>query len=175
MNTKRIEQTKVKKLWDFPPLLDGKQGRVITKHFTNLSYTLNPNHYALLNFLIYQSLADNTVMYRKKLLTTFEKSVRMALNHYGGDNTLHLSLPKLRGNFIWLIENGLLLPTATPKQFLINPCLTYSKLYVKSEFYKVWVKQYNFYRMAKMDILISLVPDYITHVDNNFKSRGKRL
>ncbi len=174
MNTKKIQRTKVKKLWDFPPLSDGKQGRVVTKHFTNLSYTLNPNHYALLNFLIYQSNADNTVMYREKLLITFQSAVKMAIKHYSGDNSLHLSLPKLRGNFIYLIENGLLLPTAIPKQFLINPCLTFSKVYVKAEFYKEWVGDYAKKR-DKLWALTMLTHRYTSHVDKNFKSRGKRL
>lgn len=165
-----MNTVKVKKLWDFPPLSDGKQGRVVTKHFTNMSLVLNPNYYALLSFLIYQSAADNTIKYSQGLLIMFEKAVKAAREHYGEENALYLSLPKLRGNFKWLIENGMLLPTPAGKIFLINPCLTFSKVYVKAEFYKYWIMTYNQNYPLK-----HIVPLYIDHVDNNFKNRGKRL
>lgn len=176
MNTNRINNTKVQKLWDFPPLSDGKQGRVVTKHYTNLSLILNPNHYALLSFLIYQSGADNTVKYSQGLLIMFEKAVRAARKIYGEDLALYLSLPKLREHFEWLIENGLLLPTSAGKTFLINPCLTFSKVYVKAEFYKEWCKKYDSQKCPFTPYALPiLVLNYIDHVDKNFKSRGKRL
>lgn len=181
MNTNRINKTKVKKFWDFPPLSDGKQGRVITKHFTNLSLILNPNHYALLSYLIYQSAADNTVIYSQGLLIGFEKSVKAARKVYGEDNALYLSLPKLREHFEWLIENGLLLPTSAGKIFLINPCLTFSKVYVKAEFYKGWVSDFQvatkefpkYIEKITHGALAEMADDYINHVSENFKRRGK--
>lgn len=183
MNANRINNTKVKKLWDFPPLSDGKQGRVVTKHFTNLSMILNPNHYALLSFLIYQSAADNTIKYSQGLLIMFEKSVKAARKVYGEENALYLSPPKLREHFSWLVENGLLLPTSTGKIFLINPCLTFSKVYVKSEFYKEWTScfheavkdSHNWNNKIKNAGILEMAQDYIYHVDNNFKRRGKRM
>ena len=163
-------KAKVKKLWDFPPLSDGKQGRVVTKHFINMSLILNPNHYALLSYLIYQSSADNTIKYSQRLLLQFEKSVKSAREHYRQDNELYLSLPKLSEHFVWLIENGLLLPTEG-KIFLINPCLTFSKVYVGVEFYKEWVKLYGKANPADIGILTT---QYINYVYDNFKRRGKK-
>jgi hypothetical protein len=175
MNTKRVIQTKVQKLWDFPPLSDGKQGRAITKHFTNLSYILNPNHYALLNYLIYQSAADNTIIYSTKLLKQYQRSVKVAGEYYNQETNLHRSVPRIAGNFEWLIQNSLLLPVGYDKKFLINPCLTFSKVYVKAEFYKKWVLEYQEHKRIGLMGTNRPIIDYIDHVDKNFKRRGKRL
>lgn len=143
MNTKKIQLTKVEKLFDFPPLSDGKQGRVFTKHYSNLAFILNPNHFALLSFLVYQSGADNTLQYSEKLLKQYIEAVKKGCEYYGTETDLNTTIRKSRGNFEYLIKNGLLLPTSTPKEFMVNPCLTYSKLYVKAEFYKEWVVVYR--------------------------------
>lgn len=143
MNTKKIQLTKVEKLLDFPLLADGKQGRVFTKHYTNLAFILNPNHFALLSFLVYKSGADNTLKYSEKLLKQYIGAVNGGCEYYGTETELNTTIHKSRGNFEYLIKNGLLLPTGIVKEFMINPCLTYSKLYVKADFYKEWVVMYG--------------------------------
>lgn len=168
---------------DFPPLNDGKMGRVVTKHYLNLSFILNPNHFSLLSFLIYQSKADNTVEYSTRLLLMYQKSITAGTEFYGSANeSLNVSPPKSRLYFQYLIENGLLLPTTEPKQFMINPCLTYSKLYVKAEFYKEWSQiyigtQYNSVTKCwgwgtEIELLIKA---YFDHVNNNMQRRKQSL
>lgn len=156
---------KTAKKWYFPPLRDGQQGRIFTKHYTNLSYCLNRNHFCLLTFLIYQSGADNVVEYRERLLKQYRNTVIASINAYGGKNELHISLSKCRFHFQFLIENGLLLKTDKPKLFLINPNLTFSKLYVKAEFYKQWVHEYQ---DGDLNVLAN---KYIDHVENNYRKR----
>lgn len=173
MNTKKIQLTKVKRLWNFPLLTDGKQGRVFTKHYSNLAFILDSNHFALLSFLVYQSRADNTLEYSTKLLKMYQKSIAEGKELYGSKNeSLNTYPPKLRDYFEYLIENGLLLPTSTPKQFLINPCLTYSKLYVKAEFYKEWVGRYELLRTWIVNgNLNDHIQNYLEHVDKKMKRR----
>ena len=58
MNTKVVLKTKVTKLYYFPELSDSD--RIITKHFTNLIYTIPANKLALLGFIIHNSDTDKT-------------------------------------------------------------------------------------------------------------------
>lgn len=164
----KISELRVKKLWEFPPLPDGKQGRVITKHFTNLSYTLDPNQYALLNFLIYNSGADNTVIYSVGLLERYKLTVLAAKKLYGGETKLWLSEPTVKKILAYLVENGLLLHIGGNK-FLISPCLTFSKLYVKQDFYKEWMWIYNENYPIK-----HLVSRFTEHVNKNFTNRKSK-
>jgi hypothetical protein len=105
--------------------------------------------------------------------------VKAAGEYYGQEPKLHRSVSKLAGNLEWLIQNGLLLPTVTPKKFLINPCLTFSKVYVKAEYYKNWAVMYqrvtNHGGAKYPSELETIIIDFINHVDKNFKRRGKRL
>jgi hypothetical protein len=174
VNNSRIKNTKVEKLWEFPPLSDGKQGRVFTKHFTNLPFMLDPNHYTLLFWLVYQSNADNTVRYNTALLKQYEATVRVTAGSRG-ERQLMSSIPILRNNFEWLIKNSFLLPTNEDKVFMINPNLTYSRLYVKGEFYKQWVKSYQTYFPQNPKGLLPLSQSYLDHVNNNYKKRKKHL
>lgn len=171
MNTKRVQQTRIKHLWEFPPLIDGKQGRVMTKHYTNLSFLIPPNQFSLLSFLIYQSGADNVVRYSGNLLKMYQQAVVKGSNRYKSCNPyLVVTVAKSRENFIWLIEQGLLMPTDKEKEFLINPNLTFSKLYVKADFYKWWVNIYN-----TTDNTFSMAINYIEHVNKNFLNRKNKL
>jgi len=171
LNTKRIITTKVKKLWEFPPLIDGKQGKVVTKHFTNLSFLIPPSQFSFISFLIYQSGADNVVRYSTALLKMYQQAVIKGSNRYKSTNPyLMTSEPKLRDFFEWYIENGLMLPCGD-KEFMINPSLTFSKLYVRGDFYKEWVKDYGDLRdMSKLNELIN---SYLQHVEHNFQKRKK--
>lgn len=164
-----ISQLKTKRLWNFPPLPDGKMGRVITKHFTNLSYTLTPNQYALLNFLIYNSGADNTVTYSVGLLEKYSLTVKAAKKLYSGETKLWLSEPTVKKIWAYLVENGLLMPIGGNK-FLINPSLTFSKLYVKQEDYKYWVMAYN--QNYPLKHLTALFLDSVNKNFNNRKNKS---
>jgi hypothetical protein len=167
MNTKRIQNTKTLKLWSFPQIAQGKQGRVFTKHYTNMAFVLNPNHFSLLSFLVYHSGYDNVLEYKERILKAYIKTLKDGAEYYGTENNLLTSLPRVRDSFEWLIQNGFLLNIGG-KQFLINPNLTYSKLYVKADFYKEWTWIYNENYEIK-----HLVHRYLEHVHNNYSRRHK--
>lgn len=178
---KPTSEVKVIKLWEFPPLSEGKQGRIFTKHFTNLSLNLLPNHFSLLSWLVYQSAADNTVKYSTGLLKMYQQSVVFATNRYKSVNPyLTPSVPNARKYFQYLIERSFLLPTDSAGEYLINPNLTYSKLYVKSGFYKEWVNSYNNTASASLSIedkrknISAINRAYLNHTAANFQSRREK-
>lgn len=135
MNTKLIQNTIVKSVPDLPELVANKQNRIFTKHFTNLPMYLNPNYVALLNWLVYQSKADGTIVYSSKLLRAYSKSVMEANKHYNGmqvknkftkkPNNLITSITSVRHDFKKLIEAGYLWPTKTNNKYLISPILVF--------------------------------------------------
>lgn len=146
MNTKLIQQTEVQALPYFPILEAHKSNRVITKHFTNLPLYLNPNHFALLTWLIYQSKADNSVKYSTKLLLKYTATLLQCEQEYKDGNTvgrLFTSLPFLRVSFQYLIKQGYLLPSHLKGHFVINPLLSYREEYIKPTEYRDICKEYN--------------------------------
>ena len=149
----------------------------MTKHFCNLPLYLNPNHYALLSFLVYQSNYDGTITYSNSVLLQYQKAVKDALiayNSVGGEEfnqPLFTSLPKTREYFKFLVNNSFLLHTSENRVFLINPSLAFSKLYVDAKFYNDWVKNYN--SGVKIN---ELTDSYITHTRTNYnKKKNKYL
>ncbi len=136
--TGKIHESKVTDQWLLPKLSPGGAGRILTKHFTNLSFTLHKDQLALISFLIYQSEYDNTVKYSINLLTKFDNSVTRAQELYGKSQYISRSIPTARRNFRYLVNRGLLLPTEKKNIFLIHPHLTYSKTYVQYSFYQSW-------------------------------------
>ena len=153
MNTKLIQQTEVQTLPYFPILEAHKSNRVITKHFTNLPLYLNPNHFALLTWLIYQSKADNSVKYSTKLLLKYTATLLQCEQEYKDGNMvgrLFTSLPFLRVSFQYLIKQGYLLPSHLKGYFVINPLLSYREEYIKPAEYRGICEQYQvLYRLNK--------------------------
>lgn len=145
MNTKLIEQTEVVNLPYFPILEAHKSNRVITKHFTNLPLYLNPNNFALLTWLIYQSKADNSVKYSTKLLQKYSSAVMEANKEYCKNKSVLLltSLPSARLTFQTLIQKGYLLPSHLKGYFVINPLLSYREEYIKPSEYRELCKDYQ--------------------------------
>ncbi len=146
MNTKLIEQTEVQSLPYFPILEAHKSNRVITKHFTNLPLYLNPNHFALLTWLIYQSKADNSIKYSTKLLLKYTATLLQCEQEYKDGNTvgrLFTSLPFLRVSFQYLIKQGYLLPSHLKGYFVINPLLSYREEYIRPNEYKAICEEYQ--------------------------------
>lgn len=146
MNTKLIQQTEVQALPYFPILEAHKSNRVITKHFTNLPLYLNPNHFALLTWLIYQSKADNSVKYSTKLLLKYTATLLQCEQEYKDGNTvgrLFTSLPFLRVSFQYLIKQGYLLPSHLKGYFVINPLLSYREEYIRPSEYAEICRSYQ--------------------------------
>lgn len=142
-NTKKILSIQVKELPLFPVLAQGGNGRIFTKHFTNLVPCLTKDEISLLSFLIYQSELDNSIIYSTKLLKQYDTWVHFCQGRYG-KRPLSSSVPKTRLIFKDLIEKGFLLLTTQLKCFLVNPNLTYSKEYVKIKFYNSWTMLYRY-------------------------------
>jgi hypothetical protein len=175
-NTKIVERTETLILPDYPPLADGKKGRILTKHLVNLSLILDQSHYCLLSWLIYQSSADNAITYSGGLLKQYVAAVKAADKYYQSlprsINHLYIGLPKNRQLFMSLINQGLLLPTTKPKIFIINPNLTYNRRYTKPAFYNQFIEHYN---TLPKDIshhqskLKALTTSFISHVQSNVK------
>lgn len=160
MNTKLIQNTIVKSVPDLPELVSSKHNRVFTKHFTNLPMYLNANYVALLNWLVYQSKVDGTVMYSSKLLRAYTKSVQEANKHYNGmqvknkfskkPNNLVVSITSVRHDFQKLIETGYLWPTRIKNKYMISPMLLYHNRAMKQSDYKIVCAEYR--SIGKTDV-----------------------
>lgn len=99
----------------------------------NLHFTLHRDPLSLLCFLVYHSGIDNTIEYSIKLLKQYEKAVNLAQERWGAKKIAR-SLPTNRRSFKILIEKGLIIHVEK-KTYLVNPVLTFSKQYVKSNFW----------------------------------------
>ena len=141
MNTKSTLQTK--SLPYFPVLSHGKSTRTVTKHFTNLAMYMHQQSYSLLSWLIYQSRADNTIVYSTQLLIKFKESIVAAAKTYTPDEPFKADIKVIRGVFRLLAENGYLLPTYDKKVYLINPMLSYHPEYLSAANYKKMCEEYQ--------------------------------
>ena len=142
-NTRAVAKTKVESLPDFPELKQRKAGRVITKHFANLTYTLQPKYISLLSFLIYQAAADNTIQYTSTLNESYNKAVQAAQAGREGCPEINCSKPTFRNQINYLIKTGLLLPTNHEAKYLINPNLTYNRGFVTKQYFDYYITEYN--------------------------------
>lgn len=137
MNTKLISSATVLSLPCFPELSAQKSNRVVTKHFTNAALYLLPNQIALLNWLIYQSKVDNTVVYSTQLLIRFCATVKEVSKTYNNDKLcFSTDIKYCRQLFKTLIQDGYLLPNYKKNVFTINPMLTYRAEYMRPKDYK---------------------------------------
>lgn len=173
MNTKIVTTTETNQFWDFPILSPGGTGRILTKHYTNLTLIIDFNELALLSWLIYQSNHDNSFKYTSNLILRYTATIKLIRSKYKVRKKLLISSYSIRKILIKLIQRGFLLRTTTAKLFLINPCLTYSKLYVKGKYYDSWIKEYNhlIIELGQNPNTRSLISahceNYIKHVDQN--------
>lgn len=149
MNTKLIENTQVISIPYFPELTGSKTTRVITKHFTNLAMYLDPELFALLSWLIYQSKADNSFKYSTQLLRKYSEAIKGCEKTYGS-RRLSVDVKRIRVNLKALIQSGHLLPTNIKNTFIINPMLSYRSEYITSDEYKTACRYYNNIRIGSL-------------------------
>lgn len=142
----------------FPQLSQGSYGKIITRHFMNLHFTLHGDPLSLLCFLIYHSGKDNTLVYSMKLLKQYDKAVSLAQERWGAKKIAR-SLPTARRSFKILIEKGIIIHIEK-KNYLVNPILTFSKKYVKQSFWAEFVKE---------EISSARAKEYINHVEINYR------
>ena len=152
MNTNLISNSKVMSLPYFSELSAQKSNRVITKHFTNLALYLPPNQFALLNWLIYQSKADNTVVYSTQLLIRYSAAVKECEKQYYLSAGLQKNIKAIRPIFQKLIESGYLLPNYKKNVFTINPMLTYRAEYMRPKDYEEIVTGWQVIKGAYKDV-----------------------
>jgi hypothetical protein len=138
-----IKDVQVNGLPYFPQLSGQKTSRVITKHFTNLAMYLPIDKFAMLTWLIYQSRADNTVIYSTQLLTRYSAAMKASWGLYNAKPCLNYNIKHLRAVFGQLVENGYLLPNYDRKLFTINPMLSYRAEYMRSAHYHKICKEYQ--------------------------------
>jgi hypothetical protein len=174
-NCQTVINSKLLKLWDFPQLMQRRTGRVFTKHYVNMTLIIDPNYLSLFSYLVYQSAADNTFIYSSFLLEQYKQTVKAAADKYQVCNPyLTTSLPNARKHMIWLIQNGFVLPCTRKYQYLINPNLTYSRLYVLPRFYLNFVKCYGMIvNSADENAVKSLCNSYIDHVRHELNRKNK--
>lgn len=168
-NTKTIERSYPKHKWDFPGIDKKKQSRVFTKHYSNLSLILHPNHYTLLTWLIYQSLPDNTITYSTQLLRQYAAAVKLASAKYKSNNPcIFSSPPNTRKYFKYLIEQSLLFPTSESGVYMINPSLTHHRTYAKTEHLAEFARQYSEMEYLRTD---GSLKDFLVRI-STFYSEG---
>ena len=112
-NTKSIEGSKTIRLPHLPKLSSHKMTKVVTKHFTNLSF-----------YLPYEADANNVIKYSTELLKRFSATISEMENEYG-KSYIPESIQLLRSDFKWLVEEGYLYNIGD-KKFVISPLLSYS-------------------------------------------------
>jgi len=144
-NTGRIAKADPKQIWPLPELSSYKSNRIFTRHWTNLSFVLDHNLYALLSFLVYQSLPNNTFKYSTLLLEKYNAAAEAARCHYTRDKhtRLNTSIPNTRKYLETLIELSIIIPTHKKQLFLINPLLTYTHSILYPITHKQFITRYN--------------------------------
>ena len=124
MNTKSIEGSKTIRLPHLPKLTSHKMTKVVTKHFTNLSFYLPRPKLTMINWLVYEADANNVIKYSTELLKRFSATISEMENEYG-KSYIPESIQLLRSDFKWLVEEGYLYNIGD-KKFVISPLLSYS-------------------------------------------------
>lgn len=173
MNNKNIEVVKNEVFPFMPELSAQNRSRILTKHFTNTALYLNPNQYALLSWLIYQSNQDNSIRYNTHLLTRYRESVLSAGQKYNGWLGLNISLPYIRAHFSWLIKNGYLLKCEDKLTYLINPMLSYRDEYVRPKEYTEFVRVYQSIQFGSHKDIEGYCKDWRNTINQRIKKKKK--
>lgn len=134
---------------DLPRIVPNKRNRIYTKHFTQLMMWEDRDMVAMLNWLVYVSRIDGSVLYSTQLLRKYGMTVIEANRHYFPErsskepNGLKTNKTAARITFLKLIERGLLWPTSVKNRYLISPMLCYHcKAFSVSE-YELICKRYQ--------------------------------
>lgn len=180
MNNAIVSKTKTKSLPHFPVLSVGKTKRVVTKHFTNLALWLPADEFALLNFLVYQADASNTIKYSTKLMERYSAAVKASMDEYWDEleKRGHYYIAHLQNNRYWfikLVEKGLLLHTAKRHYFMLNPMLTYDSQIVNNKKYEEFSEYYQGKSTEEITTYFTtLVSDFLSAKKKNYKHGNKK-
>ncbi len=176
MNNKNVEAVENERFPYLPKLTGIKTTRVITKHFTNLSMYLSPDHYNMLSWLIYQSRNDNTVVYSMHLMRKYRDTVLAAADKYGSEVHLKCGINSNRDTFKWLISEGYLFCAPERLVYMINPLLTYRAEYIRSEEYNKICDRYQhiWFGTNRVNGTKDLVRDYMNIINKRIKDKKKK-
>ncbi len=169
MNTKLIQQTKLKHLPHFPELNGKDRTRVVTKHFVNLSLWCSADELRMITWLIYQSKVDNTIKYNTLLLQRYSAAIQAANKEYKGFKLNH-NIKYLRVTFKRLIELGLLLINKEANIYTINPMLTYRAEYMKPLDYQYICFLYQTLDDLKAGFILRFTEEY-SRIVNEYLSK----
>ena len=144
-NTARVTRAKAKTLPIYPELDIHHSGRVFTKHFTNLSYTLNWDQLILFQWLCHESTGYNVFSYNLKTIKKYQGYVRALRKKYpkGMADGLNIAVYNIREVLIELIEMGAVFNTEVKGEMFINPNLSYRPKWFNGKLYKQYVTEYN--------------------------------
>ncbi len=175
-NTKLIQNAKTEKLPLFPELSVGKTRRTFSKHYTNLSLWLPQDELQILNFLVYETLSDNTFTYSTFLLARYSSAVKVANMQYNGVS-VYKSESDTRRCIHQLIRKGCLLQTGIKNRIMINPCLTYNLDCINAKKYKSVCEKYQVSSAEKVteftEYFRTLVSNYLESKKPNYKYNKK--
>lgn len=149
MKPSLVRETVTEQLPNLPALSGNKTSRVVTKHFTNLAMFLQADELALLNWMIYQCHADNTIDYRQSMLERYGRTIAELHNEYNGVQVagkfmhydLKVSPRTVREVMIRLIKKGYVLSDGLI--MMVNPMLTYRGDYVSRAEYESLCNSYQ--------------------------------
>lgn len=144
-NTARVTRAKAKTLPTYPALDVHHSGRVFTKHFANLSYTLNWDQLMLFQWLCHESTGYNVFSYNLKTIKKYQGYVRALRKKYpkGMADGLNIAVYNIREVLIELIEMGAVFNTEIKGEMFINPNLSYRPKWFNGKLYKWYVTEYN--------------------------------
>nr|WP_298656621.1 hypothetical protein [uncultured Flavobacterium sp.] len=147
---------------NFPPLKVSKHRRVMTKHFCNLALWLPSNELALLNFLVYQTDADNTFKYSAHLMKQFEKARIAAFEEYQAGIGFRMTEGLHRRSFINLEQQGLIIRCKKKYIWMLNPLLSYQTDVISVKNFNQIQDKYQTGTLEEVrDLYLSLVAKFL--------------
>ena len=168
-NTNKIRNAQTESLPKFPILAVGKTKRLVTKHFTNLALWLQEDQLALMNYLIYQTQADNTFVYSTKLLVQYSNSMYAAQKEYSS-SARKPSVGLMRLHLEALIRKGMIFQTGVKNKLMISPMLTYCPDIINSKQYNVVQEMYQVSSPEKIHVFT----DYFSKLVKQFLESKKK-
>lgn len=126
----------------YHPLDIDHSGRVFTKHYSNLCYTLTDKQRTLFNWLCFESTGYNVFTYSTSLIKKYGMYVRALRKKYKVHN-LSVAPYDIRRTLIELIEMGAIFNTEVRKEMFINPNLTYRPKWFNGKVYREYLIGYN--------------------------------
>lgn len=145
-NTGKVAKASVKLLIPYPELDIHHSGRVFTKHYTNLSYSLEWDQLMLFEWLCHESTGSNTFSYSMVMVKKYKSYIKTLRKKYKTEvlvDGINLAPYAIREVLVELVEMGMIFNTEVRGEMFINPNLSYRPKWFNGKIYKEYVKEYN--------------------------------